>query len=184
MPDSLARARALTRLLDTAARIPGTGIRFGLDPILGLVPGLGDLAGAALSGYLVLLAGRSGASRTTIVRMLGNVAIDTFGGMLPVLGDAFDVAFKSNSRNLVLLERPRAVAVDGSRRAGGWTDGDLGSAAGDGAARGGGDRGGVFRGHRDRARVAAAVGRHAPPHRRSGAGAEQAPPYEGTTASE
>jgi hypothetical protein len=105
MPDSLARARALTRLLDTAARIPGTGIRFGLDPILGLVPGLGDLAGAALSGYLVLLAGRSGASRTTIVRMLGNVAIDTFGGMLPVLGDAFDVAFKSNSRNLVLLER-------------------------------------------------------------------------------
>jgi hypothetical protein len=105
MPDSLARARALTRLLDTAARIPGTGIRFGLDPILGLVPGVGDLAGAALSGYLVLLAGRSGASRTTIVRMLANVAIDTFGGMLPVLGDAFDVAFKSNSRNLVLLER-------------------------------------------------------------------------------
>lgn len=105
MPDSLARARALTRLLDTAARVPGTSIRFGLDPILGLIPGLGDLAGAALSGYLVLLAGRAGASRTTIVRMLANVAIDTIGGMLPVLGDAFDVAFKSNSRNLALLER-------------------------------------------------------------------------------
>ena len=105
MPDSLARARALTRLLDTAARIPGTGIRFGLDPILGLVPGLGDTAGALLSGYLVLLASRAGASRATIVRMIANVAIDTIGGSLPVLGDAFDVAWKSNSRNLVLLER-------------------------------------------------------------------------------
>jgi len=105
VPDSLARARALTRLLDTAARIPGTGIRFGLDPILGLVPGLGDTAGALLSGYLVLLASRAGASRATIVRMIANVAIDTIGGSLPVLGDAFDVAWKSNSRNLVLLER-------------------------------------------------------------------------------
>ena len=105
MPDSLARARVLTRLLDTALRIPGTRIRFGLDPILGLIPGLGDVAGAVLSGYLVVLAGRAGASRTTIVRMLANVAIDTVGGSLPILGDAFDVAFKSNSRNLVLLER-------------------------------------------------------------------------------
>lgn len=105
MLDTLARARALTRLLDTAARIPGTRIRFGLDPLLGLIPGLGDVAGAVLSGYMVVLAGRAGASRTTIVRMLANVAIDTIGGTVPVLGDAFDVAFKSNSRNLVLLER-------------------------------------------------------------------------------
>lgn len=109
MPDSLARARALTRLLDTAAHIPGTGIRFGLDPILGLVPGLGDVAGAMLSGYLVLLASRAGASRTTILRMLANVAVDTAGGSLPVLGDAFDVAWKSNSRNLALLERVMGV---------------------------------------------------------------------------
>lgn len=105
LPDSLARARALTRLLDTAVRVPGTSIRFGLDPILGLVPGLGDVAGAALSGYLVLLAARAGASTSTIVRMVINVAIDTVGGTVPVLGDLFDVAWKSNSRNLVLLER-------------------------------------------------------------------------------
>lgn len=105
MPDTLARARALTRLLDTALRVPGTGIRFGLDPILGLVPGLGDVAGAVLAGYMVLLAGRSGASRTLIFRMLANIAVDTVGGTLPVVGDAFDVAFKSNSRNLALLER-------------------------------------------------------------------------------
>lgn len=105
MPDTLARARALTRLLDSAARIPGTGIRFGLDPVLGLIPGLGDVAGAVLSGYMVLLAGRAGASRTTIVRMLANVAIDAVGGTVPLLGDAFDVAFKANTRNLALLER-------------------------------------------------------------------------------
>jgi hypothetical protein len=103
--DPLARARALTRLLDSAASIPGTGIRFGLDPILGLVPGLGDVAGAVLAGYLVLLAQRLGAPRAVVLRMLANVALDTAGGTIPVLGDAFDVAFKSSSRNLALLER-------------------------------------------------------------------------------
>ncbi|MEO6528035.1 MAG: DUF4112 domain-containing protein [Gemmatimonadaceae bacterium] len=103
--DPLVRARALTRLLDSAARIPGTGIRFGLDPILGLVPGLGDVAGAVLSGYLVLLAQRLGAPRVVVLRMLANVAADTVGGTVPILGDAFDVAFKSSSRNLALLER-------------------------------------------------------------------------------
>jgi hypothetical protein len=103
--DPLARARALTRLLDSAATIPGTGIRFGLDPILGLVPGLGDIAGAALAGYLVLLAQRLGAPRSVVLRMLANVAMDTAGGTIPLVGDAFDVAFKSSSRNLALLER-------------------------------------------------------------------------------
>ena len=117
MSDTLARARALTRLLDSAARIPGTQIRFGLDPVLGLIPGLGDVAGAVLSGYLVVLAGRAGASRTTIVRMLANVAIDTIGGSFPVLGDAFDVAFKSNSRNLVLLERTLGAGAPSMGRA-------------------------------------------------------------------
>jgi hypothetical protein len=103
--DPLARARALTRLLDSAAAIPGTGIRFGLDPLLGLIPGLGDVAGAVLAGYLVLLAQRLGAPRAVVLRMLANVAVDTVGGTVPLLGDAFDVAFKSNTRNLALLER-------------------------------------------------------------------------------
>ena len=105
MPTSLDRVRSLTRLLDTAAQIPGTRVRFGLDSILGLVPGLGDVAGAALSGYMVLLASRMGAPQSVIARMLANVAIDTVGGAVPVLGDLFDVAWKSNSRNLALLER-------------------------------------------------------------------------------
>jgi Domain of unknown function (DUF4112) len=103
--DPLARARALTRLLDSAAKIPGTGIRFGLDPVLGVVPGLGDVCGAALAGYLVLLAQRLGAPRAVVLRMLTNVAVDTACGTVPVLGDAFDVAFKSSTRNLALLER-------------------------------------------------------------------------------
>jgi hypothetical protein len=103
--DHLTRARALTRALDTAARIPGTSVRFGLDAVLGLVPGLGDVAGAALSGYLVLLAARLGAPASVVLRMLANVAVDTVAGGVPVLGDAFDVAWKSNTRNLALLER-------------------------------------------------------------------------------
>ena len=103
--DPLARARALTRLLDSAAGIPGTSLRFGLDPILGLVPGLGDVAGAVLSGYVVLLASRHGAPTTVIMRMLGNVVIDTVGGTVPVIGDLFDAGWKANSRNLALLER-------------------------------------------------------------------------------
>lgn len=105
MPDTLARVRTLTKLLDSAGRVPGTGIRFGLDPVLGLIPGLGDVAGAALSAYMVMLAGRAGASRATIVRMIANVAVDAVGGTVPILGDAFDVAFKANTRNLALLER-------------------------------------------------------------------------------
>ena len=103
--DPLARARALSRMLDSAVRVPGTGIRFGLDPILGIIPGLGDVAGAALSGYIVLLAQRLGAPRAVVLRMLANVAADTVGGTVPVVGDLFDVAFKSSSRNLALLER-------------------------------------------------------------------------------
>ena len=103
--DPLARARTLTNLLDNAVRVPGTGMRFGLDPVLGLIPGLGDVAGAALSGYVVLLASQLGAPTTVIVRMLGNVVIDTVGGTFPVIGDLFDAGWKANSRNLALLER-------------------------------------------------------------------------------
>jgi hypothetical protein len=103
--DPLARARALARLLDSAIAIPGTGIRVGADALLGLVPGLGDVAGALLGGYLVLLAQRLGAPRAVILRMLGNVALDTIGGSVPIAGDLFDVAFRSNVRNVALLER-------------------------------------------------------------------------------
>lgn len=102
--DPAARARALARVLDSAFRIPGTGITVGLDPILGLVPGLGDLAGAVASGYIVLTAARLGAPRVVLARMLLNIGTDTLVGSVPVLGDLFDVGFRSNIRNMDLLD--------------------------------------------------------------------------------
>ena len=103
--DPLARARTLARLLDSAVRVPGTGIRFGADAVIGLIPGLGDIGGAALAGYLVILAQRLGVPRSVVLRMLANVAVDTLGGTVPLIGDLFDVAYKSNLRNVALLER-------------------------------------------------------------------------------
>jgi hypothetical protein len=102
---AIARVRSIARLLDSAVPIPGTGIRFGLDPVLGLIPGLGDAAGAVLAAWVVLLATRLGAPTAVILRMLANVAIDAVVGSVPVLGDLFDVGWKANSRNVELLDR-------------------------------------------------------------------------------
>jgi hypothetical protein len=113
--DPLARARTLARLLDSAAKVPGTKIRFGADAVLGLIPGLGDVAGAALAGYLVLLAQRLGAPRAVVLRMLANVAVDTIGGTVPIIGDLFDVAYKSNIRNVALLEQAMQKPVQSTR---------------------------------------------------------------------
>jgi hypothetical protein len=101
----LAQARALAKLLDRAVRVPGTNIQVGLDALLGLVPGGGDLAGAVFSGYLILLASQMGLPAHVLTRMVANVAIDTIGGSVPLLGDLFDIAWKSNTRNLALLEQ-------------------------------------------------------------------------------
>ena len=102
--DPATRARSIARLLDTAFRIPGTNIRFGLDGILGLIPGVGDVAGAALSGYVILTAARAGAPNTLLARMLANVGLDALVGAVPLLGDLFDVAFRANVRNAALLD--------------------------------------------------------------------------------
>jgi hypothetical protein len=101
----VARARAIAKVLDSAVGIPGTPIRLGLDAILGLIPGAGDVVGAALSGYIVLTAVRRGVPRAVLWRMIGNVIVDTAIGAVPVIGDLFDVAYRSNDRNVQLLER-------------------------------------------------------------------------------
>lgn len=101
----VARVRKLTRALDSSIRIPGTRRTVGLDPILGLVPWAGDAIGALLSGYLVWESARLGVSRGTLVRMLLNVALETVVGVIPLIGDLFDAAWKANSRNLKMLER-------------------------------------------------------------------------------
>lgn len=99
----LDRIRTLADLLDRAFRVPGTDIRFGLDPVIGLIPGLGDVLTGTVSGYLLLEAARAGASPSVLTRMLLNVALDMLLGALPVFGDIFDVGFRANSRNVDLL---------------------------------------------------------------------------------
>lgn len=102
---TLQRVRALSRVLDDLVRIPGTRFRFGLDPLIGLVPGLGDAAGAVFAGIILLAGVRLGAPPIVLLRMAGNVALDAVVGAIPVAGDVFDFGFKANRRNLALLER-------------------------------------------------------------------------------
>ncbi len=102
---TLTRLRTFSRVLDDLVRIPGTRLRFGLDPIIGLVPGLGDAAGAVFAAVILLAGIRMGAPAVVLLRMAGNIALDAIVGAIPVLGDAFDFGFKANRRNLALLER-------------------------------------------------------------------------------
>jgi hypothetical protein len=96
--------KTLTKLLDSAFQIPGTRYRFGLDALIGIVPGIGDAIGAVFSAFIVFQAARMGASKATLARMMGNVALDTIVGEIPLLGDLFDAGWKANTRNLALLE--------------------------------------------------------------------------------
>ncbi|NTF46605.1 hypothetical protein A6U86_32765 [Rhizobium sp. AC27/96] len=99
----LRRMAAVATLMDTAVTIPFTRIRFGADSVLGLAPGLGDAAGAAISLVLVNEARRLGLPKEKLLGMLLNVGIDTFGGSVPILGDLFDVYFKANKRNVDIV---------------------------------------------------------------------------------
>ena len=101
----LARIERLARLLDTAYRIPGTRIRFGLDPLLGLLPVVGDIGGAALSAYLIYEARRLKLPKSAIARMIGNVAVEAALGAIPLAGDMFDLFWRANMRNLRILHR-------------------------------------------------------------------------------
>ncbi|MGH7465020.1 MAG: DUF4112 domain-containing protein, partial [Longimicrobiales bacterium] len=97
--------RRLAWLLDDVIRIPGTNLRFGIDPLLGLLPGGGDLAGAVLSGYIILAAARLGAPSSVLIRMSGHVILDALAGTVPLFGDLFDAGWKANRRNVELLQR-------------------------------------------------------------------------------
>ena len=115
-PRRLERVRRLARLWDAAFGIPGTPFAVGLDPLLGLVPGVGDALGAGVALWIVLEAARLGASTNTLLHMLANVAIDALIGAVPIGGDVFDFAWKANLRNVELLERHVADPT-GARRA-------------------------------------------------------------------
>ncbi|MBD2327622.1 DUF4112 domain-containing protein [Alkalinema sp. FACHB-956] len=101
---ALQRVRAVGQLLDNAIAIPGTNYRVGLDPLLGLLPGGGDMVGIVVSAYIVLEAARFGVPKSTLIRMVLNILLDSSVGAIPVVGDLFDFAWKSNSRNVALLE--------------------------------------------------------------------------------
>ena len=101
--DSMARITALARFLDGAFVVPGTKLRFGMDSVIGLVPGIGDAVSAILSSYIIWEARQLGLPRWKIARMIGNVAFDTAVGAIPLAGDAFDLFFKANERNLRII---------------------------------------------------------------------------------
>jgi hypothetical protein len=118
--DRVARIDALAQLLDSAFVLPGTNIRFGIDALIGLVPGIGDLISTALALFIVREARALGAPRWMVARMLGNVALDTVVGAVPLLGDVADVAFRANRRNVAMLRKylarePRTMWSDGRR---------------------------------------------------------------------
>lgn len=96
--------RRLAWLLDDAIPLPG-GFRIGLDGIVGLIPGIGDVLGLAASTYIVSQARSFGVPRSVLARMIGNVGLESVIGVIPILGDLFDIAFKANRRNLALMER-------------------------------------------------------------------------------
>ncbi len=100
----LARIRRLAWLVDGAFRLPGTRFRFGLNSVIGLVPGAGDAVLGALSAYIIYEAHRLGLPRHKLAAMAGNVALEVVGGSVPLLGDLFDMALKANLRNLRLIE--------------------------------------------------------------------------------
>jgi hypothetical protein len=104
LASELAKLSSFANTLDSAVRIPFTPIRIGLDAIVGLVPAVGDLAGALMSLSIVYRGSGLGASRRTLAQMLFNVGLDFFVGSVPIIGDIFDIVWDANQRNVNLLE--------------------------------------------------------------------------------
>jgi hypothetical protein len=102
---TLNRIRRLSRLMDTAIGIPGTKFRIGLDPIIGLIPGAGDLISTAFSAYIIYLATRFGLPKEDMGKMIFNIGLEAVVGAVPLVGDLFDAYYKSNIRNLAILEQ-------------------------------------------------------------------------------
>jgi Domain of unknown function (DUF4112) len=100
---TLARLDKFSRFTDSSIGVPFTRYKIGADAVIGFLPVVGDVAGLAMSGYVLLEAQRIGASREVKLQMLRNVGIDFVGGLLPVFGDAFDAVYKANTRNTRLL---------------------------------------------------------------------------------
>lgn len=107
----------LAKLMDNQFRIPGTNFRFGLDAIIGLIPGAGDLTTFGISGFMLFIMAQNGASGAVLAKMILNVLIDTIVGSIPLLGDAFDFGFKSNTKNIKLMKEHY---LEGRHKGGAW----------------------------------------------------------------
>jgi hypothetical protein len=116
-PASLRHINMLAKLMDAQFTLPGTNIKFGLDALLGLVPGAGDISTFAVSGYMVMIMAKNGASGFVLVRMILNILIDAIIGAVPIIGDLFDVAFKANMRNMKLMQQ---YYTEGRHRGSAW----------------------------------------------------------------
>jgi hypothetical protein len=101
---TLKRLQKISKLLDNAITIPGTSVGIGLDPILGLIPVVGDILGLIFSLYIIIESAKLGISKATLVRMVFNIIVDALVGSIPLLGDLFDFAWTANNYNLILLE--------------------------------------------------------------------------------
>ena len=114
-PETLDALRRYAVLLDSQFRVPGTNIRFGLDAIFGLIPGLGDISTPVFAALLLLQGVRMRLPAVVQIRMVLNAAIDMLLGFVPILGDLVDIGFKANLRNLALLERHARRGVPPAR---------------------------------------------------------------------
>jgi hypothetical protein len=103
--------------MDSQFVIPGTSIRFGLDALIGLIPGVGDLATFGISGFMLVIMAQNGASGFVLARMILNVLIDTAIGSIPLLGDLFDIGFKANTKNVRLMQE---YYIEGRHRGSAW----------------------------------------------------------------
>lgn len=113
----LENLNSLAKLMDSQFKIPGTNIKFGLDALIGLVPGAGDFATFLISGYMITILASNGASGFVLARMVLNVVIDSAFGAIPILGDIFDVAFKANQRNVKLMQQHY---IEGRHKGSAW----------------------------------------------------------------
>lgn len=112
----LERFRSIATALDARYKLPGLPVRVGYDAIIGLIPGVGDIVGGAISSYGLVAGFRLGAPPAVLLRLLGNIALDMLAGAIPIVGDLFDIGWKGNLRNLALLDRWAAEPVQVERR--------------------------------------------------------------------
>ena len=108
---------SLAKLMDSQFQIPSTKIRFGLDALIGLIPGVGDFVGFLVSGYIITVLASNGASGFVIARVSLNILIDAIIGSIPILGDIFDLVFKANERNMKLVHEHY---LEGRHQGGAW----------------------------------------------------------------